>query len=65
MPLPDRILRRRSACEKAGLSPSGLDRLEAAGNFPKRIQITPHQVGWSEREIDEWIAVKLTERDAA
>lgn len=53
--MSDRILRRNEAQYKSGLSKSGLDREEAAGNFPKRIKIGPRAVGWSESQVDKWI----------
>lgn len=39
-------------------------RLEKAGRFPRRMKLGPNSVGWLESEIDEWIASRLTERDA-
>jgi prophage regulatory protein len=32
-----------------------VDRLEKAGNFPARVQLSAHRVAWLESEIDEWI----------
>jgi prophage regulatory protein len=40
-------------------------RLEKAGKFPKRIPLGPARHGWSEDEIDAWIASKIAERDAS
>ena len=39
-----------------------IDRLEKAGQFPKRVQIGPGRVGWLQSEIDEWIAAKAAAR---
>ncbi|RJF81682.1 AlpA family transcriptional regulator [Azospirillum cavernae] len=38
-----------------GYSRMHVDRLEKAGNFPKRIQIGGNAVGWDESEIEDWI----------
>lgn len=41
---------------KTQLSRSSIYRLEAEGNFPKRIQIgAGHSVAWYEHEIEEWL----------
>jgi len=42
-----------------------LDRLEKVGKFPKRVRLAPMTVAWLEDEIDQHIAAKLAERDAA
>lgn len=57
--MQDRILRRNEAQHKSGLSKSGLDREEAAGNFPKRIKIGPRAVGWSEKAVNKWVVNRI------
>jgi prophage regulatory protein len=42
-----------------------LSRLEAAGKFPRRVQLGPNTVAWVEAEIDEWLAGRAAEREAA
>lgn len=42
-------------CAQTGLARSSVYRLEAAGQFPARIQITSKRVGWLASEILEWI----------
>jgi prophage regulatory protein len=37
-------------------------RLEKAGQFPKRIKLGSHRVGWSERELYNWIEQRKAER---
>ncbi|MFA6901460.1 MAG: AlpA family phage regulatory protein [Gallionellaceae bacterium] len=49
------VLRKPEVEQRTGLSPSSIDRLEAAGNFPKRMQLSPNTVGWLSSELDEWI----------
>jgi prophage regulatory protein len=48
-----KILRRREVIAKTGVSRSTIDRQEAAGQFPKRIQLGENSVGWFEDEIDQ------------
>jgi prophage regulatory protein len=42
-----------------------LARLEAAGNFPRRIQLSENSIAWIESEIDAWLAEKAARRGAA
>ena len=41
-----------------------LDRLEAAGKFPRRVQISPGRVGWLAEEIDAHVAAAIPDRPA-
>jgi prophage regulatory protein len=37
-----------------------LDRLEKAGQFPRRIKLTPNgRVGWLESEIHDWLRSRI------
>jgi len=37
-----------------------LDRLEKAGQFPRRVKLTPNgRVGWLESEIQEWLHSRI------
>ena len=63
--IPDRII---SADERRQLVPYSdmhVWRLERDGLFPKRIQLAKGKgrVGWSFREVQEWIEQKKAERD--
>ncbi len=61
----DRIV---SAKERRRLIPYSdmhIWRLEKAGRFPKRIRLGENRVGWSFRELQEWIAARKLERNAA
>ena len=62
-----KILRTRQVVEKVGYSAMHLSRLEKSGRFPKKIRLNSagYAVGWIESEIDEWIADRVAERDAA
>lgn len=39
-----------------------IDRLEAKGRFPKRVQIGDARVGWVEAEIDAYIESRIAGR---
>jgi len=41
--------------QQTGLSDSTIWRMEKAGQFPKRKQITSRLVGWLRSEVDEWV----------
>ncbi|HTQ12545.1 MAG TPA: AlpA family phage regulatory protein [Rhizomicrobium sp.] len=46
---------------KCGIPYSGqhIARLEAAGQFPKRIRLGQNRVAWLLAEVDEWIGVRI------
>ena len=50
------ILRFAAVKQATGLSRTTVWRLERAGLFPRRRQITPNTVGWLRQEISDWIA---------
>lgn len=39
-----------------------IDRLEAAGKFPTRVQISPGRVGWLADEIDDYVKAAIAQR---
>lgn len=41
---------------------SHIRRLELRGEFPKRVQITEHRVGWVKEEIEAWVQAKIDAR---
>jgi prophage regulatory protein len=38
-------------------------RLEAAGKFPRRIQVGENRVGWLVTEVEAWIDARVLARD--
>ena len=50
------ILRIDDLSDLTGLSRATIWRMERAGEFPKRIQLSRGTVGWIEDEIRDWIA---------
>ncbi len=58
-----RFLSKRQVRDLVLYSPQHIDRLEAAGKFPKRVQLGPCRVGWVESEVIEWMKQRMAERD--
>ncbi len=58
-----RLLSRKQVRDLVLYSPQHIARLEAAGKFPKRVQLGQCRVGWVEQEIQDWINVRIAERD--
>ena len=44
--------------------PQHIARLEAAGQFPKRIRLGKNRVAWLLSEVEEWLNVRIAKRDA-
>jgi len=56
-----RICRLPKVVEMTGLSRSAIYALIAEGRFPTQINLEPGTVGWAEREINEWIEMRIVE----
>jgi len=52
----DTFWRIAMVAQRTGLSRATIYRLEAAGNFPARQQISPRCVGWYGSDIEDFIA---------
>jgi len=50
---------------RTGLSRATQARLEAAGQFPGRVQLGPNSVGWIEEEVEQWIESRRVRRRAS
>ena len=46
-------------------TPQHIGRLEAAGDFPKRIQLGPNRVAWVLSEVNAWVLERIDKRDAS
>ncbi|CAA7616962.1 AlpA family transcriptional regulator [Magnetospirillum sp. SS-4] len=44
-------------------TPQHIGRLEAAGKFPKRVNLGPGRVAWLMSEVDAWVSERIAERD--
>lgn len=49
----------KAVCEKIALSRATLDRLVAAGNFPKPIHLTERRIAYDAQAVEAWMAEKL------
>ncbi len=58
-----RLLSKKHVREMVLYSPQHIARLEAAGKFPKRVQLGPGRVGWVDTEVQDWLAARIAERD--
>ena len=54
--MPNRIIRLRTVLDRTGLSRSTLYRKIGEGSFPPQLKISVHGAGWSEAEVERWIA---------
>ena len=50
------ILRFSALEQMVGLSRTTVWRMERAGSFPSRLQLSDNAVGWLRSDIEEWIA---------
>jgi prophage regulatory protein len=57
-----RILRLGQVIQATGLGKTKIYELQATGDFPMRVQITSHSVGWVEEEIQYWLAHRIANR---
>lgn len=53
--MTDRIIRVPECLKITGLSETTLWRKEKTGEFPNRLKITKHSVGWKESDVQKWI----------
>lgn len=65
VPIGNRLLKRTDVELKTGLSRASIYSSIKAGTFPEPISIGINRVAWLEAEIDQWIAEKLSARNAA
>jgi len=61
---PLRLLRLPAVRAKTRLPTSTIYAAMAGGTFPRCVPLGPRVVGWVEGEIDDWIAMRITKRDA-
>ena len=63
--LGDRIVSSKERRQLIPYSDMHVWRLEKAGRFPRRIRLGPNRVGWSLRELEEWMQARMNERGSA
>ena len=59
-----RFLSKKQVSQKIGLSRTEIDRKEAAGKFPKRVQVG-YRVFWVEKEVESWMQRLIDNRNHA
>ena len=57
-----RLLSKKSVREIVLYSPQHIARLEAAGQFPKRVRLGTGRVGWVEQEVLDWLQERIDAR---
>ncbi len=58
-----KFLSRKQVREEVLYSFAHIARLEAAGSFPKRVELGPGRVGWVGEEIEDWCRARIADRD--
>lgn len=54
-----KLLSPKAVCERTSLSRSTLDRLVAAGLFPKPIRITDRRLAYDATSVSRWLEEKV------
>jgi prophage regulatory protein len=64
---PKQIVSKKELRTVCGIpySPQHIARLEAAGLFPKRIRLGQNRVAWLLSEVEEWLDVRIAQREAS
>jgi len=64
---PKQIVSKKELRTVCGIpySPQHIARLEAAGQFPKRIRLGQNRVAWLLSEVEEWLDVRIANREAS
>lgn len=53
------MLRLAQVLDATGLGKTKIYELQAKGDFPMRVKITSHSVGWVEEEVQAWLAQRI------
>ena len=49
------IIRKPAVQARTGLSDRTIARLEQAGKFPERVNLSGNSVGWYDDEVEQWV----------
>ena len=60
---PIHILRLAQVIKRTGLKKTKIYELQSEGQFPMRVKITAHAVGWIEHEVQAWLAGRIAKND--
>jgi prophage regulatory protein len=57
-----RVLRLPEVLHLTGLKKTSIYTLQARGEFPMRVRLSPASVGWIEDEVQAWIEQRIADR---
>jgi prophage regulatory protein len=57
---PIRMLRLAQVLDATGLGKTKIYELQSKGEFPMRVKITSHTVGWVEEEVQAWLMSRVS-----
>jgi prophage regulatory protein len=57
---PIRMLRLAQVLDTTGLGKTKIYELQSKGEFPMRVKITSHTVGWVEEEVQAWLVSRVS-----
>lgn len=60
---PKQLIDKKELVKLVQYSSQHIARLEKAGTFPKRIRLGQNRVAWMLSEIEDWIDLRLQQRD--
>lgn len=60
-----RMLSKKQLRDIVLYSPAHIDRLENAGQFPKRVRLGKNRVGWVAQEVYDWLRSRINKRDSS
>jgi prophage regulatory protein len=60
---PIHVLRLAQVIERTGLRKTKIYELQSDGEFPMRVKITAHAVGWIEHEVQAWLAERIAKNN--
>jgi prophage regulatory protein len=59
------LLTKREVRDLVLYSPAHIDRLEAKGEFPKRVRLGQARVGWVKDEVVTWLQLRISARESS
>ena len=59
------LLTKREVRDLVLYSYAHIDRLEAKGEFPKRVRLGQQRVGWVKDEVVTWLQLRISARDSS
>ncbi|ULU26342.1 helix-turn-helix transcriptional regulator [Dyella terrae] len=58
----DRLIRIKEVIRQIGLSRSQIYKMQGEGTFPRSVNLATRSVAWSEREVQIWVAQRVSSR---